>query len=78
MRLAMQLARPQKLDLPPLDDPNGVQLAIMQATQGLVDGTLDHKQAGLLARYLQIAASNAGRVNFEREYEGQEYEDDED
>src|SRR5258708_5666057 len=46
MHLAMQLARPQKLDLPPLDDPNSIQLAIMKATQGLVDGTLDLKQAG--------------------------------
>jgi hypothetical protein len=77
MHLAMQLARPQKLDLPPLDDPNGVQLAIMQATQGLVDGTLEQTQGRLLARFLQLAASNVGRVNFESKYEGQEYEDEE-
>jgi hypothetical protein len=75
MHLAMQAARPQKLDLPPLDDPNGVQLAIMRGAQGLVDGTLDQKQAGMLGYYLQLASNNVGRVNFEPEYEDEEYDD---
>ena len=76
MHLAMQLARPQKLDLPPLDDPNSIQLAIMKATQGLVDGTLDPKQARMIGYYLQLASNNVGRVNFEPEYEDEEYDDE--
>ncbi|HJX85084.1 MAG TPA: hypothetical protein VJ723_12135 [Candidatus Angelobacter sp.] len=72
MHLAMQLARPQKLDLPALDDPNSIQLAIMKATQGLVDGTLDPKQAGMIGYYLQLASNNVGRVKFEPESEDEE------
>jgi len=78
MHLAMQAARPQKLDLPPLDDPNGVQLAIMRGAQGLVDGTLEQKQVGMLGYYLQLASNNVSRVNFEPEYEDEEYDEVED
>lgn len=78
MHLAMQAAQPRGLDLPPLDDPNSIQLAIMKVTQRLVDGTLDQKQAGILGYYLQLASNNVGRVNFEPEYEDEEYDEVED
>ncbi|HLY97703.1 MAG TPA: hypothetical protein VKT33_01420 [Candidatus Angelobacter sp.] len=65
MHLAMQARGKQAFELPVLDDPNSVQLAIMRGAQGLVDGTLEHKQASLLAYYLQLASNNVGKVNFE-------------
>ena len=78
MHLAMLLAKPRNLDLPALDDPNSIQLAIMKVTQGLVDGTLDKKQAGMIGYYLQLASNNVGRVNFEPEYEDEESDEVED
>jgi hypothetical protein len=69
MHLAMEDARPQKMQLPALDDANGVQIAIAKAAQGVVDGTLDRQQAGLLGYYLQLAVSNVGRLDFEDERE---------
>src|SRR6266481_189952 len=65
MHLAMQAGRKQAFELPVLDDPNSVQLAIMRGAQGLVDGTLEIKQASLLAYYLQLASNKVGKVNFE-------------
>jgi hypothetical protein len=65
MHLAMQGARSLRLDLPALDDPNSIQLAIMKAAQGLLDGTLGQKQAAMLGYYLQLASNNVARVNFE-------------
>ena len=74
MHLAMEDASPKKISLPALDDPNGIQVAIMKAAQGLLDGTLEQKQASLLAYFLQIAANNVGKVNFEPDYEDEHAE----
>lgn len=60
----MLAARPRKLRLPPLEDANGVQLAIMEVTKAFIDGVIEHKQAALLLYGLQIAASNVGRATF--------------
>jgi hypothetical protein len=65
MHLAMEEARPQKLQLPALDDANGIQIAIAKAAQGVVDGTLDRHQAGLLGYILQLAVTNVSRLDFE-------------
>jgi len=67
MHLALEDARPQKIGLPTLEDQNGIQVAIQKGAQGLLDGTLDRKDAGLLAYYLQLAVSNVNKVNFEPE-----------
>jgi hypothetical protein len=69
MHLAMTTAREKEFDLPPLDDPNAVQVAITQGARGLLKGTLDEKRAMRLAYYLQLAVTNVTRVNFEPEYE---------
>lgn len=69
MHVAMDEARPKKLELPALDDANGIQIAIAKAAQAVVDGTLDRQQGGLLGYYLQLAANNVGRVDFEDEWE---------
>jgi hypothetical protein len=74
MHLALQAARPEKFTLPPLDDANAIQLAINKGAQGIVDGTLDQKQAGMLGYYLQLALSNVGRVDFEPEEETEQEE----
>ena len=76
MHLAFAQARPEKIDLPSLDDPNGIQLAIARAAQALVDGKLDQKQASLLGYYLQLAVSNVGRVDFEEGWEPDEDENE--
>ncbi len=69
MHLAMEEARPQKINLPSLDDANGIQVAIAKSAQALVDGNLEPKQASLLAYYLRLAANNVGRLSFEEEEE---------
>jgi len=69
MHLAMEAARPTKFSLPALDDANSIQVAITRGAQGLVDGTLEEKVATRLAYVLQLAMSNAGKVNFEPEEE---------
>jgi hypothetical protein len=51
------------LRLPSLEDPNGIQMAIMTLVQWLIDDTVDQKKAGILAYLLQTAASNVGRVD---------------
>lgn len=69
MHLAMEAARPKKFSLPALDDANAIQVAITKGAQGVLDGTLDEKCATKLARYLQLAASNVGKVHFEPDEE---------
>jgi hypothetical protein len=68
-RARMAESRPKTLDLPSLEDPNGVQLAIMKLAQWLIDGEVDAKRAGTITYMIQTAASNVGRVNFEKEEE---------
>jgi hypothetical protein len=67
MHQAMEEARPQKIDLPSLDNANDIQLAIARIAQALVDGKLEPKQASTLSYVLQLAISNVGRLDFEPE-----------
>jgi len=67
MHMALEDALPRKMGLPTFEDPNGIQVAIQKGAQGLLDGTLDRKDAGVLGYYLQLALSNVKRVRFEPE-----------
>jgi hypothetical protein len=61
--------RPRKVALPPLEDANGVQLAIMMVQKALIDDEISEKKAGLLLYSLQIAASNVSKTTFISEYD---------
>ena len=52
-------------DLPPLEDANSIQLALMQVTRLLLSGRIDHKTAGLVLYALQTASSNLKNLNLE-------------
>ncbi len=65
----MKETRPNALGLPSLEDPNGVQLAIMKLVQLLIDDKVDAKKAGMLAYLIQTAANNVGKVDFSPEEE---------
>lgn len=69
MHLAMKKTENEDFELPPLDDPNAVQVAITRGARGVMDGTLDEKRAMKLAYFLQLAVTNVGRVKFEPEDE---------
>jgi hypothetical protein len=49
-----------------MEDANGVQCALMQIADMIVQKTLEHKTAKLLLYALQIASSNVKNVRFER------------
>ena len=51
--------------LPPLEDANGIQCALMQVADALVRDQIDLKRAALLLYCLQIASANLKRVRFE-------------
>jgi len=65
MHMMLEEARPQRISLPNLGDPAGIQAAIAKGAQAVVDGTLEQKQASILAYYLQLAVSNVGKVDAE-------------
>jgi len=69
MHLAMMAAKEKEFELPPLDDPNAIQVAITRGARGVLDGTLDEKRSMKLAYFLQLAVTNVNRVKFEPEYE---------
>lgn len=66
VHLMLEQARPEKLSLPNLADAAGIHGAIAKGAQAVVDGTLDLKQASILGYYLQLALSNVGKVDFEK------------
>ena len=51
--------------LPPFEDANGIQCALMQVADAIVAGSIDLKRAALLLYALQIASANLKRVRFE-------------
>ena len=57
-------SRSQTLDLPSLEDANGVQLALMKIAKWLIDGEVESKKATAIAYLVQTAAANVGRVDF--------------
>jgi hypothetical protein len=54
----------QKLELPALDDANGIQMAIMRVQKALIDDEITEKKAGLLLYSLQMASSNLKHTTF--------------
>ena len=48
--------------LPLLEDANGIQMALQQITQAVLDGRLDNRRAGLLLYSLQLAMMNVKNV----------------
>lgn len=54
-----------RFDLPLLEDPNSVQVALMKVVQMLGSGTLDHRTAGLMLYALQTASINLRHTDFE-------------
>lgn len=60
----MLQARARKLELPPVEDANGIQMAVMLVQRALIDDEISEKKAGLLLYSLQIAASNVKNTTF--------------
>ncbi len=48
------------LELPPLEDANSIQIALMQVIDAILHNRLDSKRAGLVLYALQTASSNLG------------------
>ncbi len=57
-------ARAEKLVLPPLEDANGILLAVMVVQRALIDDEISEKKAGLLLYSLQIAAAKVDKTTF--------------
>ncbi len=55
------------IELPLLEDAASIQLALMQVTDALLNGTLDRKTAGLVLYSLQTASSNLRNMQKEAE-----------
>ncbi len=60
----MLQTRSNKLELPALEDANGIQMAIMRVQKALIDDEISEKKAGLLLYSLQMAASNLKNTTF--------------
>ena len=54
------------LDLPPLEDPVSIQLALIDVAQALAANRIDTKRAGLLLYALQVASANTKQMRFSR------------
>jgi len=52
-----------QLDLPPVEDTESIQLALIEVLQALAANQLDTKRAGLLHYGLQVASANAHKIN---------------
>jgi len=61
------LERQRQLDehLPPLEDANAIQFAIMQVLRAVLDDRIDLKKANVLLYGLQVATSNLEKTLFE-------------
>jgi len=51
------------LELPPLEDANSVQMAVMQVIDAILHNRMDNKRAGLVLYALQTASSNLARTD---------------
>jgi hypothetical protein len=60
----MANAQALSLRLSSYEDPNGVQMGLMEVSRALVDGKITNRVAGLLFYGLQTAARNVVRVTF--------------
>jgi hypothetical protein len=54
-------------ELPPLEDAASIQIALMQVTEWLLRGMIDHKTAGLVLYSLQTASCNLRNMQKEAE-----------
>ncbi len=63
----MLAARARKLELPPLEDGNSIQMALMLVQRALLDDEISAKKAGLLFYSLQIATCNVKNTTFGEE-----------
>jgi hypothetical protein len=52
-----------ELDLPPVEDTESIQLALIDVLQALAANRLDTKRAGLLLYGLQVASANASKMH---------------
>jgi hypothetical protein len=73
----MAEARPQALRLPPMEDPNAIQLGLMEVARALIDRQITEKTAGLLFYGLQTAAANVDRLTFHEAPQEMVLDDDE-
>jgi hypothetical protein len=60
----MLARKPQRMNLPPLEDANAVALWLMAVSRGLLDGQISERTAGLLFYGLQLAMVNARWTTF--------------
>jgi hypothetical protein len=60
----MEEKRPQRFNLPPLEDANAVMLWLMDISRGLLDGSISERTAGLMFYGLQLAMINARHTTF--------------
>ena len=65
LRRRKRNAKPPACELPPLEDANAIQVAVMEIARALLEDRLELRRASLLLYALQIASSNLKRVNFE-------------
>jgi hypothetical protein len=56
-------------DLPPLEDANSIQLALMQVTRLLLSGRIENKTAGLVLYALQTASMNLKHLKLEPDWQ---------
>jgi hypothetical protein len=54
----------QKLELPPLEDANGIQMAIMRVQKALIDDEISEKKARLLLYSIHLASVNLKHTTF--------------
>jgi hypothetical protein len=55
-----------RLNLPPFEDADSIQVSLMAVVDALLENRIDSKRAGLLLYALQTASSNLARTSFER------------
>jgi hypothetical protein len=60
----MLQAQSQKLELPPVDDANGIQMAIMRVQKALIDDEISEKKARLLLYSIHLASVNLKHTTF--------------
>jgi hypothetical protein len=54
------------LDLPPVEDTESIQIALIDVIQALAANQIDGKRAGLLLYGLQVASANAAKLSLSR------------
>jgi len=60
----METRKPQRMNLPPLEDANAVMIWLMEVSRGLLDGQISERTAGLMFYGLQLAMVNARHITF--------------